>query len=246
MLRSTTPCRRLRSRGASWSRARRRSRRTQSESSPVAFDLAPAISNLLTGILGDDNTIKSLFGDDCGRNRTRHSRWVRAGRRFRRARKPAGLSGRQRKSQLLSHLGGLQLHDVRRPRRTRAASAASSNPRRASGNGEGCANGRGGPRTKRGGPPQPARPAAFRTLRGSAAAWTLEDFLDDPPSPGRRRRWQGKHDGAKGGPPEKRRRHKTSSTSSSSHERPDARTGLSARRREVHLPAGPPPNASLA
>ncbi len=28
------------------------------------FDLAPAISNLLTGVLGDENTIKSLFGDD--------------------------------------------------------------------------------------------------------------------------------------------------------------------------------------
>ena len=28
------------------------------------FDLAPAISKLLTGVLGDDNTIKSLFGDD--------------------------------------------------------------------------------------------------------------------------------------------------------------------------------------
>ncbi|MDX6587488.1 MAG: phospholipid/cholesterol/gamma-HCH transport system substrate-binding protein [Solirubrobacterales bacterium] len=29
-----------------------------------AFDLAPAISNLLTGVLGDENTIKALFGDD--------------------------------------------------------------------------------------------------------------------------------------------------------------------------------------
>lgn len=29
-----------------------------------AFDLAPAISNLLTGVLGDNNTIKALFGDD--------------------------------------------------------------------------------------------------------------------------------------------------------------------------------------
>ncbi|MDQ3730228.1 MAG: MlaD family protein [Actinomycetota bacterium] len=28
------------------------------------FDLAPAISKLLTGVLGDENTIKSLFGDD--------------------------------------------------------------------------------------------------------------------------------------------------------------------------------------
>lgn len=31
-----------------------------------AFDLAPAISNLLTGALGDENTIKGLFGDDSG------------------------------------------------------------------------------------------------------------------------------------------------------------------------------------
>ncbi|MEJ7875161.1 MAG: MlaD family protein [Solirubrobacterales bacterium] len=31
-----------------------------------AFDLAPALSNLLTGVLGDDNTIKALFGDDSG------------------------------------------------------------------------------------------------------------------------------------------------------------------------------------
>ena len=30
------------------------------------FDLAPALSNLLTGVLGDDNTIKALFGDDSG------------------------------------------------------------------------------------------------------------------------------------------------------------------------------------
>jgi phospholipid/cholesterol/gamma-HCH transport system substrate-binding protein len=30
------------------------------------FDLAPAASNLLTGVLGDDNTIKALFGDDSG------------------------------------------------------------------------------------------------------------------------------------------------------------------------------------
>ncbi len=29
-----------------------------------AFDLAPAVSNLLTGVLGDENTIKGLFGDD--------------------------------------------------------------------------------------------------------------------------------------------------------------------------------------
>ncbi|HYH62707.1 MAG TPA: MlaD family protein [Solirubrobacterales bacterium] len=29
-----------------------------------AFDLAPAISNLLTGVLGGDETIKALFGDD--------------------------------------------------------------------------------------------------------------------------------------------------------------------------------------
>lgn len=28
------------------------------------FDLAPAASNLLTGVLGDENTIKALFGDD--------------------------------------------------------------------------------------------------------------------------------------------------------------------------------------
>jgi hypothetical protein len=28
------------------------------------FDLAPAVSNLLTGVLGDENTIKALFGDD--------------------------------------------------------------------------------------------------------------------------------------------------------------------------------------
>lgn len=28
------------------------------------FDLAPAISNLLTGVLGDENTIRALFGDD--------------------------------------------------------------------------------------------------------------------------------------------------------------------------------------
>jgi hypothetical protein len=28
------------------------------------FDLAPAVSNLLTGVLGDENTIKGLFGDD--------------------------------------------------------------------------------------------------------------------------------------------------------------------------------------
>lgn len=28
------------------------------------FDLAPAVSNLLTGVLGDSNTIKALFGDD--------------------------------------------------------------------------------------------------------------------------------------------------------------------------------------
>lgn len=31
-----------------------------------AFDLAPATSNLLTGVLGDENTIKGLFGDDSG------------------------------------------------------------------------------------------------------------------------------------------------------------------------------------
>ena len=30
------------------------------------FDLAPATSNLLTGVLGDENTIKALFGDDSG------------------------------------------------------------------------------------------------------------------------------------------------------------------------------------
>ena len=29
-----------------------------------AFDLAPAVSNLLTGVLGGDETIKALFGDD--------------------------------------------------------------------------------------------------------------------------------------------------------------------------------------
>lgn len=31
-----------------------------------AFDLAPAISNLLTGVLGDEHTIKAQFGDDSG------------------------------------------------------------------------------------------------------------------------------------------------------------------------------------
>lgn len=31
-----------------------------------AFDLAPAISNLLTGTLGDETSIKALFGDDSG------------------------------------------------------------------------------------------------------------------------------------------------------------------------------------
>lgn len=30
------------------------------------FDLAPAVSNLLTGVLGDASTIKALFGDDSG------------------------------------------------------------------------------------------------------------------------------------------------------------------------------------
>jgi virulence factor Mce-like protein len=29
-----------------------------------AFDLAPAVSNLLTGVFGDENTFKALFGDD--------------------------------------------------------------------------------------------------------------------------------------------------------------------------------------
>ena len=61
--RSTTPGRRSTSRAACSRQASRRSKPTRL-GGDGAFDLAPAVSNLLTGVLGGDETIKALFGDD--------------------------------------------------------------------------------------------------------------------------------------------------------------------------------------
>ena len=66
------------------------------------FDLAPAISNLLRGVLGEDETIEVLFNEKFGLG-------AAAGR----ARQPAGLPGRPRRPPLHAGDRGPQLRGLR-------------------------------------------------------------------------------------------------------------------------------------
>ena len=84
------------------------------------FDLAPAISNLLRGVLGEDETIEVLFNEKFGLGA------VSAG-----ARQPARLSGRARRPPLHAGLGRPQLRGLRRARSSRAACSTCSTQARA-------------------------------------------------------------------------------------------------------------------
>ena len=117
--RSTTPSPRSTSRAASCKAGEPTIEADPTRVVTGAFDLAPAISNLLTGVLGDENTIKALFGDDGEGHRRGHARPVRPRRGLERARKPDLLSRDEREPQHVPDLGGLQLHDVRRAGRAR-------------------------------------------------------------------------------------------------------------------------------